>query len=316
MQLRDISFLTIALAALCGPLANPASAQASRTWVSTFGDDGNSCSRANPCATFATALAATAAGGEINCVDSGAFASVTITKSVTINCEAHFAGVLAAGTNGITVNVTGADIVTLRGLDIEGVATGTNGIRFIGAGTLHIQHSTIRNFRATNAASGILVAPTGAARLFISDTVVSDNGNGILIKPTGSGSVKGALEGVQAERNNIGIDVSTVGLTGSGVNLTVSDSIMAGSNSRGLGATTGSGPAINVMVDNSALVNNGGPGAFASGALATVRLAKSSLTGNNVASSVASSGKVLSYGNNRIDANTTVGTLPAKIVER
>ena len=52
-------------------LAAPASAQASRTWVSGVGDDGNPCSRTAPCKTFAGALSKTAAGGEVNCIDPG-----------------------------------------------------------------------------------------------------------------------------------------------------------------------------------------------------------------------------------------------------
>jgi hypothetical protein len=40
---------------------NPASAQASRTWVSGVGDDANPCSRTAPCKTFAGAISKTSA---------------------------------------------------------------------------------------------------------------------------------------------------------------------------------------------------------------------------------------------------------------
>src|SRR3569833_3247368 len=69
----------------------PASAQATRTWVSGVGDDVNPCSRTAPCKTFAGAISKTATTGEINCLDSGGFGQVTITKSSTIKCQ----GVLA-----------------------------------------------------------------------------------------------------------------------------------------------------------------------------------------------------------------------------
>jgi len=72
--------------------AVPAEAQATRTWVSGVGADGNTCSRTAPCATFAGAISKTAAGGEINCLDPGNFAAVTgavtITQSIIIDCEA------------------------------------------------------------------------------------------------------------------------------------------------------------------------------------------------------------------------------------
>ena len=62
-------------------------AQATRTWVSGVGDDVNPCSRTAPCKTFAGAISKTATNGEINCLDPGGFGAVTITKSITIDCE-------------------------------------------------------------------------------------------------------------------------------------------------------------------------------------------------------------------------------------
>ena len=63
----------------------PASAQATRTWVSGVGDDANPCSRTAPCKTFPGAISKTAAGGEINVLDPGGFGAVTITKAITIS---------------------------------------------------------------------------------------------------------------------------------------------------------------------------------------------------------------------------------------
>src|SRR5947199_317330 len=105
-----------------GRHAAPAQAQ-TRTWVSGVGDDLNPCSRTAPCKTFAGAISKTSAGGEINCLDSGGFGSVTITKSITIKCEGVIGGVLASGTFGINVNDSGSGtpgtaIVTISGLDI------------------------------------------------------------------------------------------------------------------------------------------------------------------------------------------------------
>src|SRR6266513_1125617 len=87
----------------------PAQAQASRTWVSGVGDDANPCSRTAPCKTFAGAISKTAAAGEINCLDPGGFGAVTITKSMTISCEAGTAGVLVAGTNAIVFQGAATD---------------------------------------------------------------------------------------------------------------------------------------------------------------------------------------------------------------
>src|SRR3978361_1249573 len=81
--------------------AAPAQAQATRTWVSGVGDDANPCSLTAPCKTFAGAISKTFINGEINCLDPGGFGAITITKSITISCEAGTAGVLVSGTNGI-----------------------------------------------------------------------------------------------------------------------------------------------------------------------------------------------------------------------
>src|SRR5450432_4611391 len=89
------------ISANCVAMSTPAHAQASRTWISGVGDDANPCSRTAPCKTFAGAISKTAAGGEIDCLDPGGFGVVTITKAMTISCEAGTAGVVVAGTNGL-----------------------------------------------------------------------------------------------------------------------------------------------------------------------------------------------------------------------
>ena len=84
-------------------VASPASAQASRTWVSGVGDDANPCSRTAPCKTFAGTISKTPTNGEINCLDPGGFGTLTITKSITIDCHEVFGSDLNAGTNGINI---------------------------------------------------------------------------------------------------------------------------------------------------------------------------------------------------------------------
>src|SRR5436853_3548213 len=130
-------------------------AQATRTWVSGVGDDVNPCSRTAPCKTFAGAISKTATDGEIDALDSGGFGAVTITKAITIDGDSNLAGVLAAGTTGILVNLSTPGVtnaVQLRNLSINGAGTGTNGIRII-AGTntiVEIESCVIFGFKAGN----------------------------------------------------------------------------------------------------------------------------------------------------------------------
>src|SRR6266853_237200 len=140
--MRRIALLAIAAGFLTPLLATaPASAQATRTWVSGVGDDVNPCSRTAPCKTFAGAISKTAPGGEIDCLDPGGFGAVTITKSLTIDCDAGAGGVLNAGFNGIIINAGSNDTIMLRNLAIQGGGVlgnggnpnGLDGIRLVAA---------------------------------------------------------------------------------------------------------------------------------------------------------------------------------------
>src|SRR3954469_3094674 len=145
--MRRIALFAIAAGFVVPVLASaPAHAQATRTWVSGVGDDANPCSRTAPCKTFAGAISKTAAAGEINCLDPGGFGGVTVTKSMTISCEAGTAGVLVSGTNAIIFNGAATDYLFLKGLDIEGLGTGINGISMLNGGFLHVEDCVIRRF--------------------------------------------------------------------------------------------------------------------------------------------------------------------------
>jgi len=210
--MKNLSMLRIfaILAVTAIFIALPASAQATRTWVSGVGDDANPCSRTAPCKTFPGAISKTAAGGEINVLDPGGFGAVTITKSISIIAEGVEAGVLVSGTNAIIVNVLATDRVILKGLDIEGLGTGLNGIRFIGGGSLHVEDCSINNF----VQKGIDFEPAaaGASSLFVSNTVIRNNANaanggGIFIKPGALANAVGTISGVRLEKNKFGVRV-------------------------------------------------------------------------------------------------------------
>src|SRR5213596_967627 len=115
------------------------SAQATRTWVSGVGDDANPCSRTAPCKTFAGAISKTANCGEIDALDPGGFGAVTITKSITIDGTGTFAGILASLTTGIIVNATSTDVITIRGLSINGACNGIRGMNILQAKTVNVE---------------------------------------------------------------------------------------------------------------------------------------------------------------------------------
>src|ERR1700752_337551 len=111
-----------------------ANAQATRTWVSGVGNDANPCSRTAPCKTFAGAISKTATNGEINCLDPGGLGTVTLTKSIAIDCHEVFASIPAPSTTGVIINITNAadtlKTVRLRNLIINGAGSNARtGIR-------------------------------------------------------------------------------------------------------------------------------------------------------------------------------------------
>ena len=148
-----------------------AQAQATRTWVSGVGDDVNPCSRTAPCKTLAGSISKTAAGGEIDALDSGGFGSVTITKSITIDGTPMLAGILSSGTNGIIINIDPKDpakSVRLRGLAINGAGTGKTGIDIIAADKVSVEDCVI-----DGCVNGIMVE--GATSVFIRNSAIRNN---------------------------------------------------------------------------------------------------------------------------------------------
>ena len=175
-----------AAALLLGSMAcaASASAQATRTWVSGVGDDMNPCSRTAPCKTFAGAIAKTAAGGEINCIDPGGFGGVTIVKSIAIMCDHVTAGVLVPHTNGIVVNVKNGDKVVLSGLDIFGAGTGLTGVRVV-KGNVLIRNATIQGFSAAGSKG---VSNEGTGHVIVTDSVIVNNTTGVNGKVVSAGN--------------------------------------------------------------------------------------------------------------------------------
>ena len=196
--MRRIALFTL-LAGFLAPvlMSAPAYAQATRTWVSGVGDDNNTvngCSRTAPCKTFAAAISVTDTNGEINCIDPGGFGTLTITKSITIDCTGTFGGILAAGVNGITINLTATPdplkSVVLRGLNINGAGgggqAGLKGVSILSAAVVTLEDVVIMNFTQ----QGVADARTAPGKLFIKNSVIRNNaGVGIVAAATGGTNV-------------------------------------------------------------------------------------------------------------------------------
>ena len=322
IKMNGIKALVVAAAMAFGFYAAPASAQATRTWVSGVGDDANPCSRTAPCKTFAGAISKTAAGGEINCLDPGGFGAVTITKSISIICDHVFGGVLVSGTNAIIIQAGANDVVVLSGLEIEGVGTGLSGIRFNSGRTLHVRNSLISGFNATSAGNGngIIFRPSGDSELYVTDTTIIDtgsggNGSGIEVAPQPTGSARVVIRDVRLLDNaNNGIRINTTGVTNlRGINASIDGAELSG-NVNGLSVVGGATNA-GVLLANSTVSMNVSVGIVTSGATAVARVGNTTITGNGIGLQANSSSQILSYNTNRLDGNDSNGAFNADIPE-
>jgi hypothetical protein len=292
-----------------------AQAQATRTWVSGVGDDANPCSRTAPCKTFAGAISKTAAGGEINCLDPGGFGALTITKAISVACESLEAGVLVSGTNGIVVSAGPADVVVLRGLDIEGLGTGLDGIKFNSGAALHVEKCVIRGFLGSPG-NGIHFAPTGTSRLFVRDTAITDNSKAatsaaILVQPTGGGTAFGVIDGVSMLNNGNGLFVDGTLATGSLMDIVLRNSVASSNTTAGVNVVSAAGnEPVRVIVDHSAAATN-----FvcisSSGQGADVTLAYSEVSGNNTGITFTAPGQLRSYQTNQLRGNSVTNGTPS-----
>jgi hypothetical protein len=296
-------------------LNSPAFAQATRTWVSGVGDDANPCSRIAPCKTFAGAISKTTPGGEINCLDSGGFGALTITKAISVACESVEAGVLVAGTNGITVAAGASDVVVLRGLDIEGLGSGLDGIKFNSGAALHVENCVIRGFLGAPG-NGIHFAPTGASQLFVHNTIITDNNKGaasagILVQPTGTGTAKGTIDAVQLLNGGNGFILDGSQTTGSQMDIVLSNSTVSGAPLIGVKVNAAAGKAASrAIVSQTAIVTNN-IGISSAGTGADVTLAYSVVSGNNTGLAFTAPAEIRSYQTNQLRGNLVANGAPS-----
>lgn len=282
---------TFLFISIFGAFAMIADAQATRTWVSGVGDDLNPCSRTAPCKTFAGAISKTATNGEINCLDPGGYGSVTITKSITIDCTDNFGSVLAAsGVNGMVINSSTAS-VRLRGLSLNGAGTGLNGIRIVSASRVSLEDTVIHNF----AQHGVSVEMSAGTLNFVLDNVTIRNNaiHGINSFLTGAATMNLSIADSNLSQNgSVALNLGTA------VKGSVKDSMIS-SNATGIVAN---GTALSV---SDCVISQNTTG-ISAGAGGTVRIAGNTISGNSTGLSLAG-GSILSLGNNLIDGNTANG---------
>jgi len=269
-----------------GLSALPANAQAARTFVSGVGSDLNPCSRTAPCSTFVGAMSKTAAGGEIDCLDSGGFGTVTIDKSLTIDCTGVGGSILSVGgTTAVTVNTGPNDRVILRNLNFTGAGSGGIAIRFLAG--LHLVVENVRIANYTNA--GIEVNKSTSGNIYVRDAVISNVPTGIRLSTT-TGAIMAQIDNTRIDNVTNGLDVTSTGVIAS-----ISNSVVMAASGAGL---LTSGPGF-INASKTILARNGiGVNSISFGG--SIRISSNALDDNTTGIAFANGGTVSSAGNNTV----------------
>jgi hypothetical protein len=166
-----------------GYLAGASSAAAAPpdTWVSGTGADTGNCPAIAPCRSFQYALKRTREHGIIAVQSSGVFAGVDVTKPVTIAAEGVVAILRTPAKCGAVVCVNSTGHVTLRGLVVDPMRSGADGVRVLKVGVFHLQQSIVRQSRI-----GLLATALGSpdGKIEVSSSIVTGNDLGIRIVAT------------------------------------------------------------------------------------------------------------------------------------
>jgi len=306
--------LTAALLMVAAFQVSQAQAQASRTWVSGVGDDVNPCSRTAPCKTFAGAISKTLVNGEIDCIDPGGFGTITITKSITIDCHQTMGSILNAGTNGMTIaydSFAATDLrkaVRVRGLAFQGSDTGVIGIRIIGAansaGSAVFIEDTVIDGNFGGAARGISDERSGGGELYVANSTVRNIGNqGVYVNPSAGASlglkISVLIDNIRVENCGTGYFAS------SAVSTLIRNSVFSGNTGAGV---YGEGPfAFSDILVASSLINGNGTGVQTPGS-STIRLSDTDIISNGTGIT----GTSYSYVTNRI-VGTNMGSAPTPL---
>jgi hypothetical protein len=319
---RLIKMLSLAATAMLFGLcfAAPASAQATRTWISGVGDDVNPCSRTAPCKTWAGAISKTAAGGEIDCLDPGGFGSVTITKSITLDCSegegGSAGGILNSGVPGVIINdpngaTTPTIKVYLRNMSIDGAGTtiGTYAVRFLSGKSLTMLNVLINN-QGTGGVPAVSFEPsaasTGASLIMTDVAITTAIGPGVDIKPVSGVPVSAILNRVTITDTQAAVQAED------GATVTIANSNLSNNIGRGVNATSTTLPVL-VNVLHTTIANNTNFGVFAN-SNATVKLSDASIVSNAGGIKAQGTGVVLSFKNNTLGPDAGNMGLPTTTV--
>ena len=262
---------TAALAALL-LTSTTALAGNARSWVASAGKDTNPCTLAEPCATLGGALAKTDSGGEIDALDAGDYSGTT--------------GVLNIVNQSVIIDGRGVGSFTSFA-----TASSSDGLGLcVYGGTVTIRNMTF--LADANAAQSIYI---GSGVVNVDNVHIEGGQLGVGV---GGGTIN-ITDSLIHNPANVGIQVAGDAPASTRVRL---DNVrITGALSAGVEAPVGT-----IMVNNCLLAGDAN-GLFSFG-LAVIYVSNSTITGNSQYGFAPFSGKIVSFGNNRLFDNQNEGT--------
>jgi hypothetical protein len=212
------------IAATACLLSSPALA-AVRTYVASYGSDGNTgsnCGPTTPCRTFSAAMGVADSGGQVIVLDSAGYGSVVITKSISLIApDGIYAGLTVAdGGTAVDIATAGVDVV-LRGLTIIGQGNGY-GISMTNGNSLHLEKMVLANF---SGGYGLYIQTY--AKVHVIDSVIRDNVYGLR---AGRGAIVDIIGSKMLNNISLGIEIYSSGAsTGITTTVNISDTFVSSS---------------------------------------------------------------------------------------
>ena len=213
MKKMKLTLTTLAASLVIMTFAAAAQATVLRAFVSSTGNDvniGANCVQATPCKTFAVAIGAVTAGGELIALDTSGYGPVTINKAITIATVPGATAFVVAATGTAAFTITGAasDLVILRNINFNGSnAPSTTGVQD-NSGKLIIE-----DCKFAQLTTGLAVA---GGKAMISNSSFAGNGDGLAVSAAGKATavsskfVGNTTRGVYATGANSEIYLDTV----------------------------------------------------------------------------------------------------------
>jgi hypothetical protein len=277
-------FAVAAVLTICLPV-QPSSAES----VSFLSATGSccACTQTDPCGTFLDALHLLGGGGRVVCitpvVDSSGFQFFPAGTWV-FDCP-------AATMHG-ALTLSGNAVLKFQHMSFN---PGSNMMHVTGEGTLIYEDCVLEDAAGT----ALDVEPTGPFNLVVTNSRISNNATGVVIKPAAGGSVTATFNGVTIDGNSGGgLKTDT---TNGPVSVDIFNSTISKNTGNGLNVVGGAGGPNVLNLSHDVIASNGVAGIQANGVSAAA-FVDTTLFDTNAAGATASvsGGRLLTYGNNRI----------------